>query len=472
MANIIKIFIVLIVIMINSLCYAESSDQNNGKPTETPQAAKPDSDTSLIPDSVGLPEWFPKVLGAQFNGTFQFVNPFHNPYEGSNSFTFRNEKGEDTTHTYGLYFGTQLASTLQAYLDMDWFEGNGVSNGVGMAGYVNGDVIRAGSADIPKVPYIARFYLRYYYPLTEEMEKVERGMGQLAGEQPVSRLEFKAGKVSAADDFDQNRYANNNRTQFMNYDFLYNTAWDYAADTQGYTYGLMSALVKPDWRFAMGIYAEPTKPNGMNFDGELGKLGYNFELSVKPNSCGTVVRFLSYLNTSRMGNFDDAIALGIKTGMTPDLTAVEKSGGKRYGFGINVEQPIADKGETGLFARLGWSDGNDENWSYVESDRHASLGAQVSGIRWGREDDRLGIAFGANGLSVPHRDYLAAGGSGMLLGDGKLNYGYEQTIETYYSIHVWSHAALSPDFQFIQNPGFNKDRGPVEVYGIRLHIAF
>jgi carbohydrate-selective porin OprB len=320
---------------------------------------------------------------------------------------------------------------------------------------------------------VAQIFLKYYLPLTTETEKVERGIDQLPGEQPVSRWEVKAGKMTLADDFDFNRYANNNRTQFLNFDFLYNTAWDYAADTRGYSYGFVSVLVRPAWRLALGVFQEPNTGNGANFDFiDLRELGYNLELTLKPGNAGTVVRLLSYVNESRMGRYDAALALGRSTSAVPDLRQVEKQGGTKYGFGINFEQPIADDGETGIFGRLGWNDGSHESWSYVESDRHASLGVQVNGVHWGRGEDRLGLAYGANGLSTPHKNYLAAGGTGILLGDGRLNYGYEQVLEVYYRIQLGSYLQVSPDFQFIQNPGYNRDRGPAEVYGLRARLSF
>lgn len=421
-----------------------------------------------------LPSWFPKVVGMQFNGVYQNVPGFHNPYEGPNSFrATAGQDWRDATQTYGVYLGSQLTSTLQAYLDLELFRGNGVSNGVGLAGNVNGDVVRAGSSNLPKDPYVARMYLRYYVPLSPETEKVDRGMDQLPGVQPVSRWEIKAGRLTLTDDFDLNRYANNNRTQFLNYDFLYNTAWDYAADTRGYSYGFVTALYQPKWRLALGIYMEPNSGNGANYDFiKTQELGYNLELTLKPNDAGTVIRVLTYLNESRMGDYNAALALAHATSTTPNLLAVEKQGGTKFGVALNFEQPLTDDGETGLFARLGWSDGTHESWAYVESDRHASLGAQVSGVHWGRSEDRVGIAYGINGLSAQHKDYLAAGGIGILLGDGKLNYGPEQALEAYYRMQLGPYVQITPDFQFIQNPGYNKDRGPAEVYGVRAHLSF
>ncbi|HXY54692.1 MAG TPA: carbohydrate porin, partial [Nitrospirota bacterium] len=328
-------------------------------------------------------------------------------------------------------------------------------------------------SNLPKDPYVARLYLRYFVPLSSETEKVERGMDQLPGYQPVARWEIKVGKFTLTDDFDQNRYANNNRTQFLNYDFLYNTAWDYASDTRGYSYGFVTALVQQRWKVAFGVFMEPNTANGADYDFfNTRELGYNLELTLKPNNAGTVVRLLRYFNEARMGNYDDALELGRATSSTPNLLLVEKPGGTKYGFGLNFEQPLADEGETGMFGRLGWNDGYYETWSYTESDRHASLGAQLSGVHWGRNQDRIGIAYGINGLAPRHKDYLAAGGIGMLLGDGKLNYKPEQVFEIYYLVQIGRYAQLSPDFQYLQNPGYNQDRGPVEVYSLRLHLSY
>jgi hypothetical protein len=445
---------------------AEPSEGAGPVPWEAPAEPKP-------AESPCLEYGCPKLLGLQFNGVYQNMPAFRSPYQGQNSLSFRDGEGHDVTHTYGVYFGLQLARNLQVYVDVEMFKGDGISNGLGLGGYVNGDVVRAGSSNLPKIPYLARYYFRYFVPLSSETENVERCMDQLPGEQPVSRWEIKVGRLALTDDFDQNRYANNNRTQFLNYDFLFNTAWDYAADTRGYSVGFVTSLFEPRWRLAFGVFMEPNTANGAEFDYfDMSELGYNLELTVKPNDAGTVVRLLSYFNEGRMGSYEEALALGRTTYTVPDLLLVEKPGGTKYGFGLNFEQPLADDGETGIFGRIGWNDGNHETWSYVESDRHASLGAQLSGIHWNRPDDRMGVAYGVNGLSDPHKDYLEAGGIGMLLGDGRLNYGFEQVLELYYRIQVSRFVQISPDFQFIQNPGYNRDRGPVEVYGLRLRVIF
>lgn len=464
--------------------HPEIGKELSGQETEPP-AAGPERSVSKATtqqpseqkaEAEGLPSWAPQVLGMQVNTVSQYVPGFRSPYSGTNSLPY----GHSYTQTYGVYLGSQLAPALQAYLDTEMFRGSGVvSHGVGLGGFINGDVVRAGSSNEPQTPYVARLYLRYFVPLGSETEKVERCMDQCPLEQqPVSRWEIKLGKMSLTDDFDQNRYANNNRTQFLNYDFLFNTAWDYASDTRGYSFGFNTSLVEPRWRLALGVALEPNTQNGARFDyfkseGDvLRQLGYNLELTVKPNDIGTVVRMLTYLNTGRMGSYDAAVALGNATSTTPSLLSVEKLGGTKYGFGLNFEQPITDGGETGIFGRLGWNDGHHENWSYVEVDHHASLGVQVNGVRWGRVEDDFGLAYGVNGLSSEHKDYLEAGGIGMLLGDGALNYGLEQVLEAYYRIQLTKYAALSPDFQYITNPGYNRDRGPAEVYGLRFRLSY
>ncbi len=417
------------------------------------------------------PAWAPQLLGMQFTGIYQNMPAFHDPYEGPNSLKFENGEGHNITHTYGLYLGSQLAPLLQTYLDIEMARGAGISNGVGLGGYTNGDVIRTGTVDLGNGPYIARLYLRYLIPLSPATEILTRSMDQLPGAEAASRVEIKAGRLSVADDFDQNRYANNTRTQFLNYGLINNTAWDYSGDTRGYSNGLVIALVRPSWRLALGSYQMGTTANGNEFDGHLDRArGNNLELTVKPYERGIVLRFLVYYNEGRMGNYEEALFVGRETATIPNVIEDEKPGRTKYGLGVNIEQPLADDGETGLFARFGWNDGHNENFSFAEVDRHLSAGMQVCGVHWNRTDDRLGIGYIVHGLSPEHREYLSAGGTGFLLGDGKLTYALEQILEAYYRFQVSRYAQLSPDFQYILNPGYNGDRGPVEVYSLRLRL--
>ncbi|HUJ18687.1 MAG TPA: carbohydrate porin [Nitrospirota bacterium] len=418
------------------------------------------------------PGWAPQLLGMQATIIYQNMPAFSSPYEGPQSLTFKNGEGHGHTETYGIYLGSQILPRLQAYLDVEQARGNGIGHAVGLGGITNGDVIRQGSTDLGQNPYIARLFLRYLIPLSRETASVERAMDQLPGEEPLSRIEIKGGLMAATDDFDQNRYANNTRIQFLNWGFINNTAWDFAANTRGYSYGLLVSYIRPSWKLAYGIYKMPTTANGNEFDHIGTSSGNNLELTLRPNQEGTVMRFLAYYNTGRMGNYEEAISTGQATGMEPDIAKDNRPGRHKYGFGFNVEQPLADAGETGAFARIGWNDGHTEDFAFTEVDRHLSTGMQVSGVHWGRTEDRLGVAYVWHGLSPEHREYLAAGGTGFLLGDGKLNYGLEQIFETYYRVQLGQYAQLSPDFQYIQNPGYNRDRGPVEVYSVRLRLSY
>lgn len=432
---------------------------------------------NLIPRLLGvqLPSWSPRLLGMQFTGIYQNMPTFHSPYEGDNSLRFDHGLGRQFTHSYGIYFGSQLTRWLQAYLDIEMFRGNGISHGLGLGGYVNGDLIRAGPANLGQDPYVARLYLRYLIPLSEERtEPPEVAMGQLPSPEPTSRIEIKLGKLSPSDDMDLNRYANNQRTQFLNYAFMFNPAWDYASDTRGYSNGFVISLVKPSWRLTWGSYQVPTTANGIHLDWAFYRArGDNLELMLRPNRFGTVLRFLTYYNQGRMGKYREALDIAGATSTVPDVIVLdEREGHKKYGFGVNLEQPLADKGETGLFARAGWSDGHTSAWSYTEVDRHLSVGAQVSGVHWGRAEDHFGIAYGVQGISNLHKQYLAEGGMGMLVGDGRLRYGLEQVFETYYRVQIGRYIQISPDFQYIWNPGYNHDRGPAQVYGLRLHLSY
>jgi len=413
--------------------------------------------------------WVPGLLGAQFTVIGQTLQPFASPYRGSNSLDPAGQT--QATHTYGVYGGIVIAAWLQAYLDGEMALGGGVATGLG--GLPNGDVIRQGSVELAKAPYVARVFLRALIPLGPDTGRVERGPDQLPGIEPRARLEVKAGKLAANDDFDQNRYANSTRTQFMNWGLWNNSAWDFAADTRGYSWGLVVAWVRPTWEVRLGTYQMPTFANGNVFDGDIAHArGDNLQLTVRPGALGTVLRFLAYQNHGRMGVYADALARAAAAGTVPDIVADDQPDRVKYGLGLSAEQPLADGGETGVFFRAGWNDGRTEDFCFTEVDRHLSLGLQAAGTLWGRRADRLGLALLRHGLSPDHARYLEAGGSGFLLGDGRLDYGHELIAEMYYRIQVGSFLELSPDFQHVWNPGYNRDRGPATVLSLRLNARY
>ena len=436
------------------------------------QAQSPAAPAPPGPDS----RW-PRLLAAQYTFIEQWQSALTSPYEGEHSL----HPGGDhqPTHTIGAYSGWAPLSWAQAYFDVEKFMGAGVSGATGLGGITNGDVIREGTAGIKKEFYIARLYARFMLPLGSDTVRVERGQDQLPGFEAARRFEFKAGWLSANDDFDRNRYGGSARTQFLNWSLWQNTAWDYAADTRGYTDGFVLGYISPQWSLKYGMYRMPTVANGQTLETLKRAREQNLELTLSPSTVTTIVRLLAYLNTARLGDYRQALAIAAAGGTVPDVAATGEDGRHKFGFGLNLEQPLADDGNTGVFMRLGWNDGHTESFAFTEVDRLVSLGAQLAGVHWRRSEDDLGVALVAEGLSSPHGDYLAAGGSGFLLGDGRLNYAHEQILETYYRAQ-WSwtlgpaplRLQLGPDFQYVQNPGFNRDRGPVRFYAIRLHLEY
>ncbi|HEX4629235.1 MAG TPA: carbohydrate porin [Gemmatimonadales bacterium] len=414
------------------------------------------------------PRWIPQLLGAQFTVIAQYLPRFPARYSGPNSLT--NQGDREGTHSYGIYFGARLSGRLAAYLDLEMARGAAVGSAVGLGGITNGDVIRQGNVQLGQGPYLARGYVRYTVPLAQERETATRAMGQLPGPERVTRLDVKLGKFALTDDFDQNRYANSTRLQFCNWGLFNNTAWDYAADTRGYSPGVMIAWVHPHWVLRFGSFLMPTFANGNVYDWDARRArGDNLELSLAPTTVGTILRVLAYENHARMGVYAEALAVNPRA---PDIVADDRPGRKKYGLGLNVEQPLADSGETGAFLRLGWNDGRTEDFAFSEVDRHLSVGLQLAGTRWRRGADHLALALLVHGLSGDHRAYLAAGGRGFLLGDGALNYGVERVLEAYYRVQCGRYTEVSPALQYIANPGYNRDRGPAVVATLRLNVRY
>ena len=415
---------------------------------------------------------WPRLIGEQYTFVLQHQSALHSPYAGPLS--LRPDGDTQPTHTFGFYFGWALTSWAQFYFDTEKFMGAGVSDATGLGGLTNGDVVREGANNLPKRFYIARSYLRFMLPLGAELTKVSGGQDQIAGTEATRRLELKIGWLAVNDDFDKNRYAASTRTEFMNWSLWDNTAWDYAADTRGYTAGFVVGYISPGWSLKYGIYRMPTRANGQELESSLRRAqGDQLELTLAPPKAGTIVRLLAFRNTARMGIYDEALAIAAAQGTTPNIAADDRDGRRKYGFGINAEQPLADDGASGVFARLGWNDGRTEDFAFTEVDRVASVGGELSGLHWRRADDVAGAAVVVEGLSGPHRDYLAAGGLGFLLGDGRLDYAHEEILEAYYRLQLpwqWAHVQLSPDYQFIRNPGFNAARGPVSFWALRFHI--
>ena len=410
----------------------------------------------------------PQFLGAQATVIGQQLSPFSSPYTGPMSFKATGDR--QVSESYGVYTGVCIAAGLDLYVDAEMIRGAGISHASGLAGVTNGDVIRQGSADLGDGPYIARLFLRWSHALGGGgLDTIGRAIDDRPRVVASHRVEIAVGKFGLSDVFDVNRYANATRTQFLNWALFQNTAWDYAADTRGYSNGASVAWITPEFTVRAGTFQMPTFANGNSFDSHVAvSRGDNIELTVRA-AHGAVLRFLAYENHARMGRY--AVAIAANPTM-PDIVADDAPGRTKYGFGFNGELPLADSGETGIFARAGWSDGKNESFAFTESDGQLSAGFQLAGARWHRGGDRLGFAAVANGLSSDHKAYLAAGGVGFLLGDGKLRYGPETITELYYRIQLGPYVQLTPDVEWVINPGYNRDRGPAVVSTIRFRASY
>ncbi len=420
----------------------------------------------------GSARWHPYLLGTQVNVIAQDLRPMRSPYEGPNSLIARGDS--KVSHAYGVYGGVDAGHGVQAYLDAEMIRGKGISRVVGLAGPTNGDVLRQGTIDLGSGPYVARAFVRYTRSFSGgQRDTLTAAPDQIPGTVSSNRLEVTAGKFAVSDLFDVNRYANTTRQQFMNWSLFQNTAWDFAADTRGYSNGIAIAWIHPGWTIRAGSFQMPHEANGNVFDSDLRRArGDQMELTLTIPRTRTTGRILCYMNHARMGNYAEALAIGASIGQAPDIAADDQPGRKKYGFGLNLEQPLADEGETGVFARFGWSDGRNESFAFTEVDRHLSAGAQVSGAHWGRVNDRIGLAGVREGIVAVHRAYLTAGGVGFLLGDGRLTYGPEQIFEGYYRLQAGRYLQLSPDVQSIRNPGYNRDRGPALVASLRINFRY
>jgi high affinity Mn2+ porin len=386
-------------------------------------------------------------------------------YSGPNSLPNGGETRE--TVSLDLMAGVRLWRGAEAHVDGLMWQGFGLHNTLGVDGFPNGEAFRLGSA-VPNLN-IPRLFIRQTIGFGGEQEDVEDDQLTLAGKQDVSRLTLTVGKFSAKDIFDNNTYANDPRTQFMNWALMANEAWDYPADALGYITGFAAELNQPVWTLRYGFFQMPRSSNGTALDEHFLKawgMVTEFERRYTVNDHPGTIRFLAYLNHAHMGSYQEAVDNPTRPA---DIEAT-RAYRYKYGFGLNWEQEIVKN--VGVFSRMGWSDGENEAWAFSDVDYTASLGLSVKGEAWQRPEDTFGLAGVLNGISKVHQEFFAAGGTGILAGDGNLNYGWEKILETYYDFKIWKtiHGAL--DYQFITDPVFNRDRGPVPVFGVRLHWEF
>jgi high affinity Mn2+ porin len=395
---------------------------------------------------------------------------FHSPYSGNNSLSGKHQSTNSVTAT--LFTGVRVRPGTEFYYNPELSGGSGLSSANGLAGFPNGEIYRVGNTE-PTIA-TARLYAQQRFGFGGGTEKLADDANQIAGTVDADRLTVVAGKFALLDFFDNNAYAHDPRSQFLNWVLMGAAGWDYPADTRGYTVGTMAEYREPNWAVRGAFVAEPKQANGLPLDRRIGRangsvIEAEHAISLVDGRKGTA-RLLAYVNQADMGNYDDALAQAQATGTAPNVVATRTYGRTKYGFSFNADQEISDT--LGVFTRDSWSDGRNESWAFVEIDASETGGLEWKPTAWGRPNDRLGVAEVVNELDGPHRRYLSDGGYGFMIGDGGLHYGPELITETYYRVALVEHLWVSPDYQFFANPAYNRSRGPVSVYSLRVHAEF
>ncbi|HXB43956.1 MAG TPA: carbohydrate porin [Puia sp.] len=410
-------------------------------------------------------------------------------YSGPNSLDSKGEVQE--TITADLVAGAKLWRGAEAHMDFLMWQGFGLSQTFGIEAFPNGDAYKAGTRN-PNYAF-ARLFIRQTIGLGGEQEDVSDDLLTLAGKQDISRLTFTIGRLSPLDICDNNTYAHDPHTQFMNWAMMANLTWDYGQNTIGYTTGIAVELNQKKWALRYGFFQMPRDKNGFTGDDQFlmwphrGAYGpffrswammAEYERRYSVNFHPGVLRFLSWLDEADFASYKVATAMllanppGPNIGQGSGITIPDSARAFRhkYGFGLNLQQEVSKN--VGLFSRVGWTDGHCDTWTFTDADWSASLGVSIRGEGWHRPSDTWGIAVIMSGASHDNQQFLKAGGTDMLDGDGALNYNPEKVLETYYDFQIWKTIHASLDYQFITHPAFNRDRSPVSIFGVRLHWEF
>jgi high affinity Mn2+ porin len=429
------------------------------------------------------------LLSGQANIIFQAHPGFHSPYAGTNSLLAR---GEYKTSLVGtLFMGYQVVRNpryeLDAIYDEESAGGRGVSEALGLAGFTNLDVVR--NPSLGPVPYLARVELHQTIGLTDKLVDQQRTQFSLATKVPARRLELRFGKMGLPDMLDLNDAGSDSHLQFLNWTADNNGAWDYAADTRGYTYAAIAEYDEVDWSARYALALMPTVANGIDLQWNLHRASaQNVELEYRrtpfallperlfdPKHKGSV-KLLGFVNHANMGDYRDQIKVALgeraigQTDAVPVITQHAPQVTEKYGVTLNFEQELP--ADVRMFGRFGWNEGQHESYAYTEVDQTFELGGDLAGNRWGRRNDKVGLVGISNAIKRDHQQYLALGGLGFLLGDGALSYAREDILETYYNAHTWRGLFTAFDVQFIDHPGYNQARGPVVMFSVRTHVDF
>jgi len=409
--------------------------------------------------------------------TGQGYPSFSAKYSGPNSLPTAGQARE--TVSLDFFGGYRLWSGAEFHADLLSWQGFGLDDTLGIEAFPNGEGYKLGTR-VPRLN-VARFFIRQTIGFGGEREAVPSDQLTLAGDRPVTRFTFTLGRFNSKDIFDNNAYANDARTQFMNWALVANAAWDYPADSLGYTTCISTELTRPKWTMRYGFFQLPNKQNGFTAEGRFlmwpgdqsagdGRFFYDWGMVAEGERRYAIgghpgaVRPLAYLNQGQFGSYK--AALSVPGADISKTFALRRS----FGFALNAEQEISKN--IGVFSRVGWNDGHNEAWMYTDTDHSGSLGVSVKGDAWRRSGDVAGLAIVMSGISKVNQQYLMAGGTGILDGDGNLNYGRELALETYYDRTFPRQIHCALDYQFVANPSFNRDRGPISIIGTRIHWEF
>jgi high affinity Mn2+ porin len=412
------------------------------------------------PDTLPNPRW-----SAHFQQTLitQGDAGFHADYSGPNS--LHANGGQATSLTSTLFLGTRLWNGGEAYWNPEVNGGEGLNGSAGVAGFLNGETSHVTSV-APGWNWMARLFLRQTFGFGPPTDTLLDGQNQVATVVSDRRLVATLGKYCLDDIFDANAFSHDPRTQFVNSALASQGSWDYPADTHGYTFALSLEYYDGPWVLRAATAAMPTMGNGIVLDYRPGQVqGQVAEVERDYDANGKgALRALAYYNLYHGGSYAQAIA---DADVEAGILQSRRYGRDKYGFGLNWDHQWTP--DLGTFARAGWSDGQNENWAFTEIDQSASAGVQLGGAPWGRAHDKLGIAGAVDGISQVHQDFLARGGTGFVVGDGALSYAPESILEAYYAAAVLSWLTVSGDYQFVANPAYNRDRGPANIFALRVH---
>lgn len=404
---------------------------------------------------------------AQATSVTQHNANFSSPYSGFNSL-IANGRTEETTDVT-LYAGARLWSGAEFWINPEIDQGFGLSNTVGMAGFPSGEAYKIGA----NTPYlrVPRAFVRQVIPLGGDVSRLNAMANQLGGSKAADNVTLTVGKFSVTDIFDANAYAHDPRADFLNWSIIDAGAFDYAADAWGFTYGAAAEWTQNTSTVRAGIFQLSSKPNGKitGVDFNQYMLVTEFERRYQWRGHAGKVKLLGFINRGRMGAYRDALQLGQRAGDSPDTGLVRRFS-SRAGGSLNLEQELNEN--LGLFVRASGNNGSKEAYEFTEINRSIAAGVSIKGDGWGRLNDMIGIAGVVNGLSGAARAYFAAGGIGILIGDGQQSYGTERIFESYYAMRLNPHVTLAANYQRVNNPAYNHDRGPVSIFGLRAHAEF